>query len=461
MQRNHTQTKSRTELDMLHGSLWDKVLLFAIPLACTGILQQLFNAADVAVIGRFAGKTAMAAVGSNSPIIGLAVNLFIGISLGANVVIATFTGQRRWEDIHRAVHTALLVSVLCGLLVTLVGELAAAPLLRLLAVPDEVMDMALLYLRVYLAGMPVILLYNFESAIFRSQGDTRTPLICLTISGVLNVGLNLFFVIWCGMTVEGVALATVISNAVSGLLLFLVLLHSKSEIRVRFSEFRIDPRLLGSMLRIGMPAGLQGAVFSLSNILVQSAINSLGKDVMAGSAAAFNVEILAFFLINSFGQATTTFVGQNHGARQQERCRRVTRITLGMGIGAAILFALCILPFSHPILSLFNTDSAIIAIGALRLRFIILPESVNVVMEVMSGNMRGYGRSLVPALITLAGVCGVRITWVLTVFPAHPTFPTLLACYPISWVLTAGSLVIAYFVLQWKLRQADGPNVTI
>ena len=453
MQRNETPTKSRTELDMLHGSLWDKVLLFAIPLACTGILQQLFNAADVAVIGRFAGKTAMAAVGSNSPIIGLSVNLFIGISLGANVVIATFTGQKRWRDIHRAVHTAVVVSVVCGLIVTLVGELAAAPLLRLLAVPDEVMDMALLYLRVYLAGMPVILLYNFESAIFRSQGDTRTPLICLTISGFLNVGLNLFFVVRCGMTVEGVALATVISNAVSGLLLFLVLLRSKSEIRVRIPELRIDPKLLGAMLRIGMPAGLQGAVFSLSNILVQSAINSLGQDVMAGSAAAFNVEILAFFLINSFGQATTTFVGQNHGARQQDRCRRVTRITLGMGIGAAVFFAVCTLPFSHPLLSLFNTDPAIIATGALRLRFIILPESVNVVMEVMSGNMRGYGRSLVPALITLAGVCGVRITWVLTVFPAHPTFPTLLACYPISWVVTAGALVVAYFVLQRNLRR--------
>lgn len=438
---------------MLHGSLWDKVLLFAIPLACTGILQQLFNAADVAVIGRFAGKTAMAAVGSNSPIIGLSVNLFIGISLGANVVIATFTGQKRWRDIHRAVHTAVVVSVVCGLIVTLVGELAAAPLLRLLAVPDEVMDMALLYLRVYLAGMPVILLYNFESAIFRSQGDTRTPLICLTISGFLNVGLNLFFVVRCGMTVEGVALATVISNAVSGLLLFLVLLRSKSEIRVRIPELRIDPKLLGAMLRIGMPAGLQGAVFSLSNILVQSAINSLGQDVMAGSAAAFNVEILAFFLINSFGQATTTFVGQNHGARQQDRCRRVTGITLGMGIGAAVLFAVCTLPFSRPLLSLFNTDPAIIATGALRLRFIILPESVNVVMEVMSGNMRGYGRSLVPALITLAGVCGVRITWVLTVFPAHPTFPTLLACYPISWVVTAGALVVAYFVLQRNLRR--------
>ena len=438
---------------MLHGSLWDKVLLFAIPLACTGILQQLFNAADVAVIGRFAGKTAMAAVGSNSPIIGLSVNLFIGISLGANVVIATFTGQKRWRDIHRAVHTAVVVSVVCGLIVTLVGALAAAPLLRLLAVPDEVMDMALLYLRVYLAGMPVILLYNFESAIFRSQGDTRTPLICLTVSGFLNVGLNLFFVVRCGMTVEGVALATVISNAVSGLLLFLVLLRSKSEIRVRIPELRIDPKLLGAMLRIGMPAGLQGAVFSLSNILVQSAINSLGQDVMAGSAAAFNVEILAFFLINSFGQATTTFVGQNHGARQQDRCRRVTRITLGMGIGAAVLFAVCTLPFSHPLLSLFNTDPAIIATGALRLRFIILPESVNVVMEVMSGNMRGYGRSLVPALITLAGVCGVRITWVLTVFPAHPTFPTLLACYPISWVVTAGALVVAYFVLQRNLRR--------
>ena len=451
LQNHETQKKRRTELDMLHGSLWDKILIFAIPLACTGILQQLFNAADVAVIGRYVGSEAMAAVGSNSAIIGLAINLFVGVSLGANVVIATFIGQRRWEDIHRAVHTALLVAVLSGILVAIIGELVAGPLLRLLGVPDEVMGMAVLYLRVYMAGMPVILLYNFESAIFRSQGDTKTPLICLTISGVLNVGLNLFFVIVCGMTVEGVALATVISNGISAALLFRILLRSESVVRVRFSELRIDPHLLGSMLRIGLPAGLQGCVFSLSNILIQSAINRLGADIMAGSAAAFNVEILAFFLINSFGQATTTFVGQNHGAMQQQRCVRATRIALAMGICAALLFCACVLPLATQLLSIFNPTPVIVSAGVIRLHFILIPEGVNAVMEVMSGNMRGYGLSLIPALITLAGVCGVRITWVFSVFRMHPTFQTLLSAYPISWILTATSLVIAYFIVQHRL----------
>ncbi len=275
---------------MLHGSIWDKLLMFALPLAATGMLQQLFNAADVAVVGRFVGPNAMAAVGSNSAIIGLLVNGFVGISLGANVVISRFTGQGNAEGIGKSVHTSVLFSLIGGVVITLLGELIAPALLGLMSVPDEVFPMALAYLRVYLLGMPVIFLYNFESAIFRSQGDTKTPLVCLVISGVLNVFLNLFFVCVVGMTADGVATATVLSNLVSSALLFVLLRRRKDLIRLEVSRLRIHTDVLGSIVRIGLPAGLQSMVFSLSNMCIQSAINSLGADVMAASSAAFNNE---------------------------------------------------------------------------------------------------------------------------------------------------------------------------
>lgn len=292
---------------MLHGSLWDKILIVALPFALTGIMQQLFMAADIAMLGQLVGKEAMAAVGSNSSIIATTLSLFIGISLGANVVIAGFIGQRNEKGVHDAVHTAVLVALICGLVMTVIGELITRPLLVALAVPAELLDMAVMYLRIYLLGMPVILLYNFESSIFRSQGDTRTPLICLVISGLVKVVLNLAFILQLGMTVDGVATGTVIANLISSSLLFYFLRRSKSTIAVHMQDFRIDKKILKRMLQIGVPAGLQGMVFSLSNICIQSAINSLGADVMAASAAAFNIEIFAYFIINAFGQVCTTF----------------------------------------------------------------------------------------------------------------------------------------------------------
>ena len=268
---------------MVNGSLGDKILEFAVPLAFTGILQQVFNAADVAVVGRFVGKNAMAAVGSNAPIVGLMVNLFVGISLGANVVIARFTGQGNEKGVRKSVNTAVLVAVISGVLLTIIGWLVSRPLLELMSVPKQVMPMALAYLRMYLLGMPVILLYNFESAIFRSQGDTTTPLICLLAAGILNVILNLFFVIVVNMTADGVALATVISNVVSSSLMFVILCRSKSNIKIEIKELGINKHILSQMLKIGVPAGLQGMVFSFSNICIQSAVNSLGADIMAAS----------------------------------------------------------------------------------------------------------------------------------------------------------------------------------
>ena len=436
---------------MIHGSLGDKIIRFALPVAATGILQQLFNAADIAVIGRFVGKEAMAAVGSNNSLIGLMVTMFGGIAMGANVVIARSTGQANREGIRNAVHTSILIAFVGGMIMTIIGELIARPLLHWMGVPEEIFGEALRYIRIYFAGLPVIFLYNFESAIFRSQGDTRTPLICLTISGVLNVVMNVFFVVVLHMTVDGVALATVLANLISSGLLLVMLMRSQSAIRVQWSGFSYQPRVIGTILRIGAPAGLQGMVFSLSNLCIQSAINSLGADVIAASAAAFNVEIFAYFVLNSFGQACTTFVGQNRGAGDLERCRKATRICMGQDMIFTAVISVLILLSGHALLRIFNTDPEVVRLGYTRILILISAELVNVVIEILSGAMRGHGQSLIPAVVSLAGICGVRIIWVYTVFPFSRTFNTIMAAYPISWTITAVVLVVAYFMMMRKI----------
>lgn len=438
-------------MDMIHGSLGDKIIRFALPVAATGILQQLFNAADIAVIGRFVGKEAMAAVGSNNSLIGLMVTMFGGIAMGANVVIARSTGQANREGIRNAVHTSILIAFVGGMIMTIIGELIARPLLHWMGVPEEIFGEALRYIRIYFAGLPVIFLYNFESAIFRSQGDTRTPLICLTISGVLNVVMNVFFVVVLHMTVDGVALATVLANLISSGLLLVMLMRSQSAIRVQWSGFSYQPRVIGTILRIGAPAGLQGMVFSLSNLCIQSAINSLGADVIAASAAAFNVEIFAYFVLNSFGQACTTFVGQNRGAGNLERCRKATRICMGQDMIFTAVISALILLSGHALLRIFNTDPEVVRLGYTRILILISAELVNVVIEILSGAMRGHGQSLIPAVVSLAGICGVRIIWVYTVFPFSRTFNTIMAAYPISWTITAIVLVVAYFMMMRKI----------
>ena len=442
---NNIETK---QVDMLHGSLGKSIFFFALPLAATGILQQLFNAADVAVVGRFVGKEAMAAVGSNGPVVGLLVNLFVGVSLGANVVIANLTGKGNRQGVERAVDAAIFLAITCGLFATLVGELLAEPVLRAMDVPPEVYGMAEDYLRIYLAGMPVILLYNFEAAIFRSQGDSKTPLLCLTASGIINVGLNLLFVLGLGMTANGVALATVISNVVCAGLLFIMLLRRKDAIGLRGRAHKLEGASIGKILSIGLPAGAQSAMFSLSNICIQSAINGLGSDVMAASSAAFNIEILAYYVINAFGQACTTFTGQNDGAGNDGRCRSVLRVSLAKCMVCALVISGGILLAGKPLLLLFNDDATVIRLGFLRLKYILYFEGINVLIEVFSGAMRGYGHSLIPALLALLGICGMRIVWVYTVFASDNRYTTLMACYPISWAITAAGLITAYAIFR-------------
>lgn len=453
-------TKKR-RMDMLHGPVWNKLPLFALPVAATAILEQLFNASDIAVVGNFTGAdrtVAVAAVGANSPIISLIVNLFIGIALGANVVIANAIGRDDRETVQKTVHTSIVVAVAGGLIVAVFGELFAGVLLRSLHVPDDVFPLALLYLRIYLLGMPVILLYNFEAAIFRSVGDTKVPLAALAVSGALNVVLNLFFVIVLHMTVNGVAIATVISNAVSSVLLYRKLMKSEKYIRVETSKLRIDAASLGQIMRVGLPAGIQSAVFAVSNIVIQSAINSLGRVVMAASSAAYNIEIFAYDVLNSFSQACTTFVGQNYGAGQIRRCRRILILSLIEDAIASAAAIILVLFSGKLLLSVFNNDPEVIKIGYIRLMMVFFAYIFTMLYEVMSGYLRGFGISLVPALLTTVGVCGIRIAWIQAVFPKSRTFQTIMTAYPVSLAATAVLILTALICYHPSRRFAQKPT---
>lgn len=437
------------DIDMLNGSIWNMIPRYALPVAMTSILEQLFNASDIAVVGNFTGAngtTAVAAVGANSSIIGLLVNLFVGIALGANVVIANSIGHNDNNTVHRAVHTSVIMSVAGGIMVTVIGELVASPLLKSLNVPDDVFPYALLYLRIYLLGMPVILLYNFESAIFRSIGETKIPLEALAISGVINVILNLFFVIVLKMTVNGVATATVIANAISSFVLFRKLMKTDAVIRLEVKKLKFDIPVFSRIMKIGLPAGIQSAVFSVANIVIQSAINSLGTVVMAASSAAFNLEILAYYILNSFSQACTTFVGQNYGAGQIKRCKRTLILCLiedAIASGFAILIVLLAGRF---LLSLFDKTPEVIDVGFVRLKIIFSAYVFSMLYEVMSGYLRGFGISLVPAILTTIGVCGTRIFWIYVIFPAHRNFETIMTAYPVSLSITAVLIFISLMV---------------
>ena len=447
--------KRSLAIDILNGSMWDKILRYALPVAATGILGQLFNASDIAIVGNFAqGDTvaAVAAVGANGPVIGLLLNIFIGIALGANVVIANAIGRGDSNTVSRAVHTSIVAAVIGGIIVGTLGQLVAEPVLSMLQVPEDVFPLALKYMRIYLLGLPVIFLYNFEAAIFRSAGDTKTPLIALALSGVLNVILNLFFVIVLNKTVDGVAIATVLANVVSSVVLLRRLLRSELFIHVEFKDLRIDWKILWRILKIGVPAGIQGAVFSLSNIVVQSAINSLGKVTMAASSAAFNVEVMAYYILNSFGQACTTFVGQTYGAGQIDRCRKALKLCLIESV-IATACAVCIALLSGKyLIALFNNDPEVIRLGMVRMKFIFMSYIFSTIYDCMSGYMRGFGISLTPALLTIFGVCGTRIIWIYTVFPASQTFETIMQVYPISLAINMVLIFCALIITRPSKR---------
>ena len=442
----------RGELDLLHGTIGDKLIRIALPLALTAVLQQLFNAADIAVVGRFVGEDAMAAVGGNAPVVALVVNLFTGLSLGANVVLAQMIGQGDRDGVRRAVHTAILFALLGGVIFAAAGELGAARLLPLLSVPEAVRGMALQYLRLYFLGLPVIFLYNFEAAVYRSRGDTATPLIVLTVSGAANVALNLVFVLVFRMGASGVAAATVLANLFSAAALFVLLCRSKTELRVVPRELRVDRAMLRNILRIGIPAGLQSMVFALANVCVQSAINSLGTTIIAASSAAYNLEILSYYFCNSFAQACTTVVGQNYGAGQLERCRKTLRVTLVLNYVFTAASGALLLIFANRLLALFNDAPEVIRYGAYRLRMLVPCYAFSVLIDVFSGYLRAFGEATGPAVASLICACGTRIAWVFLIFPNHRSFEHLMHVYPISLGATALTIVAWWAI--WQKRSA-------
>lgn len=436
---------------MLNGSLVDKIVLFALPLAASSVLQQLFNAADLAVVGRFASSTAMAAVGSNSSLVSLLLSLFMGLSLGSNVLIASYIGRGHREEVNAAVHSTIGIALSCGMIVLLLGLLLAKPLLRLMSAPEDVIELAALYLRIYFFAVPFIMIYNFGSAILRSKGDSKRPLIAMVISGVLNVGLNLLLVIVFKLHVIGVAVATVASNIVSAGLVWYFLAHEEEDFRLSLKKIRIRKEDLMTTLRVGLPAGFQGTVFSLSNVVIQSSVNSFGSIAVAGNTAAQNFDFLDFCVINAFVQAGVTFTSQNFAARKFDRCKKVFRIVFGLGIGCGVVICGLIQLFKGNLITLFTEDPAVIEYAMIRLLISTGPHFLIGTYEISGGCLRGMGKSLTPMIIAIVGTCAFRLIWVFAVISRYHTYRMLCLVYPISWVITGAVMITAYLVTRRKL----------
>lgn len=441
--------------DMLNGSIADKIIMFTMPIIASSVLQQLFNSADVAVVGKFASDTALAAVGSTSSLINFIINIFVGLSVGANVVISRFIGQNDKKNASLAAHTAVALAVICGILITIIGQIVTIPALTIMSCPSDVIGLAALYMRIYFMGAPFMMLYNFSYAILRSRGDTKRPLYSLTFSGIVNVILNLFFVIVCRMSVAGVALATVISNVISACLLLFFLIRDDSMVRIYPKKIRPDKGLTSAILKIGIPTGIQSAMFSISNICLQSAINKLGKSYIAASAAEASIDSFVYFFPSSFGQACVTFISQNHAAQKYDRCKSIMRLSLLLGVGFTAVVSLVVTLFGRPLLSIFTDSALIVDYGMQKLLCIIPFELIMVFSEVLSGVMRSAGHSLLPALISVAGVCVLRIVWMYTYFAAHPDFISLMIVYPISWAATSLAIGIAYAALKHGIFPKD------
>ena len=436
----------KNKIDMLDGSLADKILKVALPLAAISILQQFFNAADVAVVGRFASKDAIAAVGANTSIINMFITLFTGLATGGNVAIATLIGKKRKDELSDAIQTVYTLSLISGLIIIVLGEIFARSLLELIDTPANIIDSALLYLRIYMIAMAFGIVYNFMSAVLRSKGDTKRPMYCLIASGLINVLLNLLFVIVFKMDVAGVALATLIANIFCAAATVLILMREESPMKLELFKFMFVKKPLFYTLRIGLPAGIQGLLFSVSNVLIQSGINSFGSDCIAGNTAALNFEFISFFVINAFAQTTTTFVSQNYGAGKKDRCRKATGICLIMGVSMCLVVSLCFFIWADMWLRLFTTEAGVLAFALVRMRYVALMEPITGLYEVPASALRGYGIAMPPTVITVIGSCVLRVIWMYTIFRMFNSYGALIIVYPVSWVLI--SIVMGIYYLR-------------
>jgi len=437
--------KNKKNIDLTTGPFYKKMILFALPIAFSSTLQQLFNATDVAVVGKFAGSIALAAVGANGALISICVTMLGGLSIGANVVIANLIGQKKTEKVNDVVHTAICFSLIIGILYSILGITLASPVLKLIGTPDNVLAQATIYFQIYCLGMPFISLYNFGSAILRSIGDTQRPLIALSVAGVINILLNLILVIFFHMGVAGVGIATVISNVISSFIVITLLKKEVGFLKLTLKKIRIDPQILQRIIAIGGPAALQGMVFSLSNIFIQSGINSFGSDAVAGSSAGLNYEYVTYYVINAFNQTTVTFTGQNFGAGKHDNCKKVLITGLISGLSITAVLSFFFVTFATPLAYVFTDEAAVVAYAVMRMRHVMALEALTGTYEIVGASLRGRGISLTPAILTIIGSVCFRIFWLYTVFANHHTFITLMIVYPISWILTGTMVAIAYF----------------
>jgi len=442
------------EMDMCNGPIPGKVLLFSVPLMLTSVLQLLFNAADIVVVGRYAGSTALAAVGCTGALINLIVNVLMGMSIGTSVLVARYYGANRPQDVSETVHTSIAISFFGGIVFGLVGMLICRTMLQVMSTPEDVIDQAALYMRIYFAGLPVIAVYNFGSAVLRAVGDTRRPLYFLTIAGVVNVLLNLLCVIVLKMGVAGVALPTVVSQAVAASLVVWCLARSDGSIRLRFSRVRVYGGKMREIVKIGLPAGIQGSVFSISNVVIQSSVNSFGSTVTAGNAAAANLEGFVYVIMNSFYQAALTFTSQNLGGGRPERIRHILFSCVGMVSAFGLVLGLSVYFAGGTLLRIYSVDPEVVKWGLIRLSLVGAPYFLCGIMDTMVGMMRGLGYSLTPMAVSMVGVVGVRLSWIYTVFAAKRTLQSLYWSYPVSWTITAAVHIVCFIFAYRKVMSS-------
>lgn len=441
------------KMDMLHGSILDKIFMFAIPVAFTGVLQQLFNSSDAAVIGRFCNAAALAGVGTNGPVINIVINILVGMSLGANVVVAQHIGRGTVEKIKQAVHTSMALSIIAGLIALVIGETGARTVLEWIQTPSDVIEYATTYLRIYLLGLPFISIFNFGAALLRSTGDTKRPLYALIVAGAVNLILNLFFVCVCNMGIAGVAIATVISNVLSSGTVIYFLTKEEGYLHLNLKTLRMDLKELKEILRIGIPSGLQGTVFSVANVAIQYAINGFGPKAIAGSSVCLNYELLNYYVIASFTQAAVTFTSQNYAAGQIARAKKIIYYIMASAIGIVFLTSMGTVLFRDTLISIFTDDVEAAAFARTRMYIIIAPYIISVIYEVLCGALRGMGYANTPTVIMIIGICVFRMIWLATIQQWFNTYEVLSSIYPASWLFT-DVMIIAAYIYALKKAQA-------
>ncbi len=453
----------KSQSDLTKGPLLTGIISYTVPVILTGVLQLLFNAADLVVVGRFCGSVSVAAVGACGAVINLLVNLFIGLSVGAGVTVAHGIGANKDEDVYRTVHTAIPLAAICGAVLTAVGIAGAGWILALMGTPDNVIGLSTIYMRIYFSGIIASTLYNFGGAILRAAGDTKSPLYFLASAGIVNVLLNLFFVIVLHMDVAGVALATALSQVLSAALVIRALMKREDACKLKLREMKIYGRQLFKIIRIGFPAGIQGSLFSISNVIIQSSVNSFGSVVMSGNAAAQNIEGFVYISMNSVSQTALNYAGQNHGAGNFDRIKKIMFACLGLAFGAGVSLGGLSVIFARPLLSIYITDSdESIRYGVIRLTFICLPYFLCGIMDVATGMLRGIGSSLAPMCITVAGVCGFRILWIYTVFqmPEYHSLEILYSSYMISWAMTFAIESAVFWLMLRHMKKKSVARIT-